>query len=1550
MSVEHERLKDVLATAAAKATAAERAAYLDTACQGNPGLRQQVEALLAAHDQAGDFLEKTVQIPPPDFVIERPGMRIGRYKLLERIGEGGFGVVFMAEQTEPVHRKIALKIIKAGMDTREVIARFEAERQALALMDHPNIAKILDAGTTGGGKSEIENRKSEILYGRPYFVMELVKGLPITGYCDQFNLSTHERLHLFMQVCQAVQHAHQKGIIHRDLKPSNILVTVIDGKPVPKIIDFGVAKALGQRLTERTLFTAFAQIVGTPAYMSPEQAALSGMDIDTRSDIYALGVLLYELLTGATPFDTETLHRAALEEIRRLIREVEPPKPSTRLRTLGDKLTAVAQHRQIEPAALTRLLHGDLDWIVMKALEKDRARRYETANSLAEDLQHHLNHEPVKAGPPGPVYRARKFVRRHRTGVILAASVSVALIAGLVASLIGFREARLERDHALTAERQAEQERDRALAAEAEAEKQQARAELMARQEAAHRERAEQTVMRMERQRAEDAFDEDNPSLGLAYLAWVLRRDPTNDAVAERILSALTYRNFPLPRFDPLQHGDAVNSALFSARGDRIVTASADQTARVWDAVTGQPVTEPLAHEDPVSYAEFCPDGQRVLTVSSNVCRLWDARSGWDSSVSISHQNLICAARFSPDGKKVVTASVDRTARISDAETGQTLVGPLQHRYRVSAAEFSPDGRTIMTASWDNTARIWDAQTGQPLTESLVHDGPVRFACFSADGKWLLTTAHQSARIWDVATGRLVGKPFTHLGGFNPVFHAQLSPGGRRVVTASGDSTARIWDISSGKQIGPGLRQSGFVTFAEFSPDGWTVAAASNDHLVKLWKTEVGELATARIQHEGAVVSARFSLDGRTVLAASADHTASLWSTGDGVALPIMLEHPGAYRFAEFSPDGRRVVTAACAPERTVRVWDTQTGAPVGQPLRHPRGFGWARFSSDGRLLVTTAWDSPTAQVWDARTGEPVTGPLTHPMREIQSLRFSPDGERVVTGGGGQDNSARIWSITGGGQLLHTLKHRNTVWEAVFHHDNRRVLTASADGTALVWDGDTGQPLIKPLRHEDQIYKAQFSPEGRRILTASLDGTARIWDATTGEPLAKPMCHSSRVWSAEFSPNGRWVATASSDNTARVWDAHTGEPHTAPLRHNDVVRIVHFSQDSRRLLTGSDAAAARVWDVRTGLPVSEPLRAIGGLWSAEFSPDGQRVLTGSGSPKRIWDVPRTPLPIPQWLPLLAEAVGRQCLTELGALEFVPVTNLVALRRLILAGNPDDFYTRWARWFFADRTARTISPFSSIPITNSAHWIVGQAKFPEAAALRGEPVERGNVGALNNIAWTMATSADPKVRDGQSAVDYAERVVAATLRASAMYLDTLAAAYAEAGQFTNALKVQNEALALLQNEGWKEECAARLKLYAAGLPYRDDGSLAQQASALLDVGKFADAEAVARECLALRERQIPDDWLTFNTRSLLGGSLLGQKKYAEAEPLLLSGYEGMKQREATIPSTGKANLPETLQRLVQLYEATDRPAQAAEWKQKLAEFEKGESEKPATPPP
>ncbi|MCU0878548.1 MAG: serine/threonine protein kinase, partial [Pirellulaceae bacterium] len=443
----NSQANDIFLDALDIAAPLERQAFVERACSGDPEILAQVQSLLKANHEVGEFLEPrhaaaiaTPYMPTEDIPRTEVDTHVGRYKLLEKIAEGGMGVVYVAEQSQPIRRKVALKIVKPGMDSRQVIARFEAERQALALMDHPNIARVLDAGATETG--------------HPYFVMELVRGVAITEFCEREQLTIPERLRLVVSVCRAVQHAHQKGIIHRDLKPSNVLVTLHDGVPVAKVIDFGIAKALHQPLTEKTVYTGFGHMVGTPMYMSPEQAEMSGLDVDTRSDVYSLGVLLYELLTGVPPFDPETLKQAGLAKLQQVLRETEPSKPSARISTLKGNLgETLSDRRRLDRRRLEQALRGDLDWVVMKALEKDRNRRYSSPAELADDLERHLERLPVVAGPPSWRYKTQKFVRRHRVLLAVSSLVLLAMVAGTAFSAWYALEAAAARDRARQSEK-----------------------------------------------------------------------------------------------------------------------------------------------------------------------------------------------------------------------------------------------------------------------------------------------------------------------------------------------------------------------------------------------------------------------------------------------------------------------------------------------------------------------------------------------------------------------------------------------------------------------------------------------------------------------------------------------------------------------------------------------------------------------------------------------------------------------------------------------------------------------------------------------------------------------------------------------------------------------------------------------------------------------------------------------------------------------------------------------------------------------------------------
>jgi hypothetical protein len=717
--------EEALFLAALDRPPAERAAFLDGACAGDPDLRKRLDVLLAAFAAGKGKLEP----PPvdPDSTAhytpkaDAGTVIAGRYKLLERIGEGGMGEVWMAEQVQPVQRRVAVKLIKPGMDSKAVLARFEAERQALAMMDHPNIARVFDGGTTQGEPGGVSP-------GRPFFVMELVKGVPITEYCDARKLGPRERLELFVPVCLAVQHAHQKGVIHRDLKPSNVLVAPYDGRPVPKVIDFGIAKAAGARLTDLTLHTAFGAVIGTPQYMAPEQAELNNLDIDTRADVYSLGVLLYELLAGSPPFEAKALAEAGLLEAFRVIREQEPPKPSTKASTSA-ALPTIAANRGLEPSKLTGLLRGELDWIVMKALEKDRARRYETANGFAADVQRYLAGEPVLAVPPSAGYRFRKFVRKHKARVTVAAGMLTLLVGGLVATSYGFYRADIERQIAEGAQESAT---DYALAADAE------------------RTKAEAQTASVAVDLDLKFFETGDFATGMLRLARRMKLLPA-DAVELRqfVLMTVFAQGQQTARLVP---GPRLSTGALSPDGRTLIRAD-DAGISLCDLPTGEKLVRLWPRADPSGFFEFSTDGRAVWMSDLSTVRVWDSPSGRRRCEVRPGGDKLHDVYMSPDGSRFVTVS----------EPGRWFDdGPPKH----------------------TLVELWDAAGGR-LVARLDHGGSLIADCrFSPGGRFLLTASGKVARAWSAADGRLLQTLGGHAG---EVLAVAVSPSGARAMTCDAD-------------------------------------------------------------------------------------------------------------------------------------------------------------------------------------------------------------------------------------------------------------------------------------------------------------------------------------------------------------------------------------------------------------------------------------------------------------------------------------------------------------------------------------------------------------------------------------------------------------------------------------------------------------------------------------------------------------------------------------------------------------------------------------------
>ncbi len=1096
-----------------------RAAFVSAACGGNVALRAEVEELLREHEGTGGFLEapalndSALRSAGALALMEKPGDCIGRYKLLQKIGEGGCGVVYMAGQEEPVRRRVALKIIKLGMDTRGVIARFEAERQALAMMEHPNIARVLDAGATETG--------------RPYFVMELVRGVRVTEYCRENQLTTEDRLKLFVQVCLAIQHAHQKGVIHRDIKPSNILVTLHDGVPVPKVIDFGIAKATGQRLTDKTLFTEFHSFIGTPAYMSPEQAEMSGLDVDTRSDIYALGVLLYELLTGTTPFDAGELMKLGIDECRRAIREGEPPRPSTRL---TQELTRSARagggtgspRAPKEARALEHLItqvRGDLDWIVMKCLEKDRARRYATANDLAADVERFIEGEPVLARPPSNFYRLGKLVRRHRVVVGAAAAVAVTLISATTVSVW----------HAV-------------------------RATTLEKREARLRQDAETEARRAESQTAMARLNE--------YVADI--------NLAQQSLAAGN-------------HG----RALRLLQKHRPVAAEKDlrgfEWRYLWQLTRGDEHATFGGPNEIAQCVAVSPDGQFLVCGAERRVSVWS--TGTRTLVATQHWGASAVA-FLPGGKTAVFASGSSmrgpgATRVVDTATWtekRALPGG-------GAMTLSHDGRRLATSGREGV-RVWDTATWQQT--QFLRDATAPFA-LSPDGTRLAAHSRSGFAVWDLATGEeklsLENSTnlFVRIGPSRRDRAMTFSPDGQWIVIArnmpseAGVFIVGVWDAETGAEAAsmPGdpehIEHTGAIAGLAFSPDGRTLATASLDHSIRLWDFEKRQRVGVLQGHLNEAWAVAFLPGGKSVVSAGKDGGAKLWSTQEPAQDEVLT---GARLPIAFSRDGRTL--AALTRAGTVVFFDTAGGKTAREFAWEGGGGGgpgrWFNFtaaavSADLTRLVVAGPDG-SVQIWNTATRE--SSRLKVADGPVGVVALAPDGQTLVTGGWGR--SLLCWDVA---------RRTNVVLEVegervVFSGDGRYFAVIERGTNLMIFDTVKRAMKVDLAMEAAPVFTssgsaANFSPDGKLFAVACQDDTIRIWKVEDGRPSGLLTGHKQSVFSVAFAPDGKTLASASDDSTLKFWNVASQQELLTVRRLGGALRALTFSPDGRMLVAGSSS-------------------------------------------------------------------------------------------------------------------------------------------------------------------------------------------------------------------------------------------------------------------------------------------------------------------------------------------------------------------------------------------
>ena len=1184
-------------------------AYVDEVCGEDEQLRNRVHVLLSAKREAGNFLEGGRESLTASFDADtgtRIGQRIGPYKLLQEIGEGGMGTVYMAQQEQPVRRRVALKVIKAGMDSKQVIGRFEAERQAVSMMDHPNIAHVLEVGTTDAGQ--------------PYFVMELVKGLPITRYCDEKRLVLRERLELFKAICHAVQHAHQKGIIHRDIKPSNILVAEYDNLAVPKIIDFGLAKALNQQLTDKTMFTHFGQVVGTFEYMSPEQSKMNQLDVDTRTDIYSLGVLLYELVTGTPPFDKQRFSSAGLEQVMKIIREEDPPRPSTRLRTIESHPNAKTG-RTVEQRRLSGLVKGDLDWIVMKAMDKERSRRYETVNGLAFDIQRHLDGEPIVAAPPSTRYRVKKFVQRNRTAVAFALLVPTLLMVGIIGTSTGLVWALKEKNRADLAANKA--------FSSAEAEREAREQALEAREQALE-----------EKASAEYLQAASILNAAVSYLG------NSSIAPAQRSLQVIP------PQYRNWEWAYLANKAwrpYSPARAAFTNMADLRTSADIWEAGAVKIVRVIVSPgiEGGISDGDFDADGDEVFVTTANgsIGRYSLTTNDPPKFFRAVDDNLWFVSP-SPDGRKLLGAALSGSAYIWDVDTMDPPVKSEGNDLFTSGGYFwSPDQKFVVSFHNDQTMRQWNA-------ESLEYEGSVtnltndQFSdlFFSPSGNFVLSASLDGAILkwnfpFDTSAEELINfAPQT--GGLNLQLFA---PDGTTVVAHFDNGSSFLWDIYSGEilqKLTPRTTklQPRRIKSAEFSPDGSCVAVVSDGDNAIVFRVADGKPIAQLTGHAARILSMNFSADGTKILTVSGDGTAIIWSpdfASSDKTRRFNDAHDDIIFQIDFDSTGKKLLTGSY--DETARVWNLATQGLICTYEGHESEIVAVDFNSNGTKAATLDAKG-NLHIWDAGTGEAlirinpesdefakqISRAAAGVRRQVLGFPgplstgiFSPDDSCVVLF---HQDSMKVFDAKTG-TIKTTLQGATACGWPVFSHDSKLVSILEMNARdAGVWELESGKMVTRLNGKHNPLIMLQFSPNDDRIITGDMLGRTIIWNSRDGEqPLKVLKREASIIRTCRYSPDGRFIMSV--DGTSSViWDAESGEMLTVLQGHTTEIKDIRVSPDKTRFITWATNDKVIVWDFKK--PKANPLMSIKGdamLLQVRWTPDGKDVITAWSNGKiEVW--------------------------------------------------------------------------------------------------------------------------------------------------------------------------------------------------------------------------------------------------------------------------------------------------------------------------------------------